>query len=501
MIVVLILVITIIPGCRNNPASNHIDETPYISSLNNSNPIDLTELIEFTIYYKNIQNISDQAWRDYIFKTYNIQLDPVLQTADNGLWELESLRKSGNLQGILALYNGEFNSLFANINQYAVSISNYLESNIIWQSLPDDYKTAAKIGVDTWAIPIQYKPYGDQMRLRIYNREILNELAGNIPTTLSDFYELVKSVQEPGLIDYVVPVERNNPFNSLYDIFWAYDIPVSCTDVAITSIQYDYKQGVFRDYSNDNKMKEALEFIQHLYMMNIIRIPEDNSDPGILFNMGKAFTTQNMIYDRQKITNIQYESTLLLDESIDIRIPVNKTSGFYILLKDTIKPEAVVDRIVNAFMNSEEDNISAYLSSDKTKYTVKPDFIIYDGNLYNDAPALFREVITEKGVIAKYRSSRNEDITVSDKELSSYEEQYLYFINNVNKERFLGVNPYYDYIRKSNEEISSLFNQYFKELFYSTVSLDDIYAAYNNEMIKLGASEYIESINEKINSH
>ncbi|MBN1624778.1 MAG: hypothetical protein JW903_10445, partial [Clostridia bacterium] len=221
MIIVLILVITIIPGCRNNPSSNHIDENPYISSLNNSKPIDFTELIEFTIYYKKIQKISDQAWRDYILATYNIQLDPVLQTADNGLWELESLRKSGNLQGILALYNGEFNSLFADINQYAVPISNYLESNIIWQSLPDDYKTAAKISVDTWAIPIQYKPYGDQMRLRIYNREILNELAGNIPTTLSDFYELAKLVQESGLIDYVVPVERNNPFNSLYDIFWA----------------------------------------------------------------------------------------------------------------------------------------------------------------------------------------------------------------------------------------------------------------------------------------
>jgi hypothetical protein len=501
MIIILILVVILIPGCRNNSAYNNIDETPNISSLNNSKPIDFTELIEFTIYYKNIQKISDQVWRDYILETYNIQLDPVPQTADNGIWELESLQKSGKLQGILALYNGEFNSMFTDINQYAVSISNYLESNIIWQSLPDDYKTAAKIGVDTWAIPIQYKPYGDQMRLRIYNRDILNQLGKDKPTTISGFYELAKSVQESGLIDYVVPVEKSNPFNSLYDIFWAYDIPLSCTDVTITSIQYDYEQGVFRDYSNDNKMKEALEAIQHLYMTNIISIPEDNSDLGILFNMGKAFTIQNMIYDRQKLTDIQYDNTLLLDESIDIRIPVNKTSGFYILLKDTIKPESVVDRIVNAFLNTEEDNISAYLGNDKTKYTVKPDFIVYDGNLYNGAPALFREVITEKAVVAKYRSSRNEDITVSDKELNSYEEQYLYFINNVNKERFLGVNPYYDYIRKSNEEISSLFNQYFKEVFYSTVSLDDIYAAYNAEMIKLGASEYIESLNEKINSH
>ncbi|MBN2557968.1 MAG: hypothetical protein JXB33_04340 [Clostridia bacterium] len=226
-----------------------------------------------------------------------------------------------------------------------------------------------------------------------------------------------------------------------------------------------------------------------------------NTDPGILFSMGKAFTTQNMIYDRQKITKIQYESTLLLDESIDIRIPVNKTSGFYILLKDTIKPESVFERIINAFLNSEDDNISAYLGNDKTKYTVKPDLIVYDGNLYSDAPAIFREVITEKVIIAKYTSTRNGDLTVSDNELNSYEDQYLSFINNVSKDRFLGVNPYYDYLRKSNEEISSLFNQYFKEVFYSTVSLDDIYAAYNDAMNKLGASEYIESLNKKINSH
>lgn len=496
-VLLLIVAITflIYPGCQNGLVEKTEVNKPVITSIDIPDLTTQNEPVEIRVYYKSIQNLSDMDWNDYIREEYGITIEPIQQIANNGTMIIVSLLEKNDLNGLFALFDNEYIEIIPEISNYALPLGRFLANIQAWESLPFEYKASVSVEGETWAIPMQYKPYGDQMKLRIYNQDILDQINADVPATIPEFFELMKSVYDSGSVEHVVPVDGLNPFYTLYDVFWSFGVPISCSDNVITSIQYDYIEKQFKDYANESAMKEALSFIKQLYDTHIISVVTNGIDLNILFDIGKVFSIQSNIYERLDISNTSYKYTFMMDEHDNkLKVPVDKSGGVYVLLKDTEQPELILKRLINDFLSTEEGNMIAYLGNDKSKYSVNADSIVYDGKLYGGAPALFRSIISDKMFMGRYISSNK----ISNESILTREKQYRNFIDMVDPSRLIGINTYYDYLRTSDESISSLFSACFLKIFNSEVSIDEIYGEYNDEMRKSGGIEYLEKLNEKV---
>jgi ABC-type glycerol-3-phosphate transport system substrate-binding protein len=471
-----------------------ISSLPEITSNSNKTPI------ETTIHHKSIQNLDNSTWLEYISDNFNIKIIPVEQFGDDGIAELIKLQDNIMLTGLYRMYMNELEQIYDTIQMYALPLNEILEANQVWVELPLDLKEAMKINGTIWTFPTHYKPYGDQMYLRLYNSEILNELNLDVPSTHHEFEKVMRKVQESGFMDYTIPIMTDNPFHQLIDLFWSFNIPISASDYYISSIQYDYDEGIYRDYTETRNMQELLVFIKHLVSSGIIKTPPEHMDSEMLFKLEQAFSIQSMIYDRTDIKDIDYDYSFIMNKAdVDIKIPVSKIGGVYILLKDTKNPQQIMNRLMDAMLSSEEANISAYLGYDQSKYQVKPDSVIYDGRLYGTTPALFRNIVSEKAFLSGYTTKEERLVRVSDNELKAYEDSYTEYINFIDPARIIAINPYIDSKRTGNKKISMLFNDIFKEILNENVAMEDLYDEYKSAMQKIGGQTYIEELNIVLN--
>ena len=93
--------------------------------------------------------------------------------------------------------------------------------------------------------------------------------------------------------------------------------------------------------------------------------------------------------------NIRY-THVFHDKYNETVMPAVKFNGIYVMLKNTEDANEIVNLLVTNFLKDEESNIVAYLGGDSSEYEIMDNIIVFNNNLYGDAPGLFRGIATDK---------------------------------------------------------------------------------------------------------
>jgi len=499
--IVVFVIIILMSSCQEGANIIEVNSSP-LPSL----PENITEIenVSVKLIIKSKQNVDNSNWVDLLQEKYNIDLKVISQSNNNALETLDVMLENKQMDGLIYLWWGELFDMIPNPEKYFIPLDDILSQNYIWNVRSDDFRNFALYDDKTWGIPTQYRDNGYLYRLRLYNGDIMDKLELKTPNTFGEFYETMMTISEAETVRSPILYSEKNPFEDFYDIFWSNNIPVISPDSRLQSIIYNFEENSFIDYAQDDSMKNAISFIKLLIDTGLVNKAEAYEDIDQLFYQGETATVMNLIKDRCTYTgldNIRY--ALGFDEiNKDFKIPALKTNGMYAVLKDTVNPDKMVNKLINSFLLSEDDNLLGFLGDDENKYDIGENVIAYKGSIMSEAPNIFGLILMDKFVISV---NPNQDINVSQ-ELSPLDTQLfgdwnenIEMYKKITEEReFISIPPAGMYIRGTDNEILSCFQDTFSLIFNKNVNIEDLYFEYEINMQKLGAQEYISELNKRI---
>ncbi len=492
ILAVLVIMTVFFYGCKS-PETTDIN-TP-IPSISVSPFVD--EVLQITVYHK-VKRIQNPEWLSFIKDTYGLDITNAVQTEKNDVPFLENVLNEQNLSGLVYLTSKEYFDIYDRIEKYALPLDEYLKDNGIWNVLPEEMKYSANIKGITWGIPFSFYAVDLYQPLRSYNGGIIDKLGIDIPSTLNEFYDMCVKVRDLDQNRDILNSNIDTMFFEYYDVFAAFGVPVKPVPIDMQTIMYDSEKNIVRDFAYDKGVRDSLYFIKSLYDAGFIKITENNYDSILNFFSDKTVSAITGFYDRIKFKKKKiYNSAIFHGENKNIKMPISKIIGYYILMKDTPEPKKIINRLVNSFFKDEKSNMHVYLGQNESDYEIRENIIVYKTNLYKEAPLLFKDLVSDKLVInGLSKTGKVKDIPEKDKEF--WEKQVALYLEETKNIKFMPYLPIDEALLSFKDDIIMGFQNHFRHIFDDNITIDEIYDAYELDMKKRGIYEYIENLNGKL---
>ncbi len=203
-------------------------------------------------------NSEKESFKEMFKKLYNINLE-VFE------YNLRTITKNDLLENSDLISIGRFS-----IGNYVedgsiVPITEYLKNNKVWETLPDYFTNMVVYNNEIYGIPItdlNVPVYS----VRFINQQWLDNLAIDLPTTTSEFYEVakmfVRSDPDKNGIDDTVGFIAEGLYG-LEDIFISYDCYFNALE--IYNPAWNPNTGFFEDALSKDSMIDCLNFLKLCY--------------------------------------------------------------------------------------------------------------------------------------------------------------------------------------------------------------------------------------------
>ncbi|MBN2851653.1 MAG: hypothetical protein JXQ23_02820 [Clostridia bacterium] len=390
-------------------------------------------------------------------------------------------------------------------------INKALENNSTWKALPEGMKQMYNIGDgNIWSVS---RSYSQNILGRAFRKDYLNELGLTIPDTLSDLYEVSKSLSQ--MNDQSIGMLYYNAL-SFNDIFYANDTPIaqSHTGMNTTSIVYDKSTETFEDSMLKPDMENSLQYIITLIDEKIAVAVGNGRNRGVIpLNIMNSDDRYTNGYGEIPVSffgdgkyEVTYGITGTNHEYIN-PLSYNYTNGYYVLSSKTPDADSVINTFISLFYGDEKAYIATSFGAPGDNYSFNGDTLLinslqfFNSNsfaLVADNPLInFNTVdISASGEISLQLEKYKEGILAKDQYIQNGLSTSKMFTLS-SEQAYPLVYPSLDDFALSNPA-QLLLDNIFTNIFRSFTTPSEGIKEYQQKMKQLGEQEIIDSLNEKI---
>ena len=286
LIVWAILAASLTVGCGDNGGSSA--STPESSSASTAasqsspesscaeEPVEL--LITRPLYFGDVSDYPDlkEEWMTMVEEKYGIKVTVNALARNEYTQKINLLMTSKDVTGLVGLFST--NEILMYKDQNAIEpIGDYLSGNETWKSMPEDMQNLYQFDGDLWGLPAGFT---QNMFTRTMRKDWLDNLGLSVPTTIDEFYEVVRAFTyddpDGNGVDDTYGLTAAGTCN-LQDIFQSFNARLN-TDGS-RSITYDPEANAWIDTMLKPEMAECLTFLNKLYSEGIL-------DPETFTNKG-----------------------------------------------------------------------------------------------------------------------------------------------------------------------------------------------------------------------
>lgn len=237
---------------------------------------------------------------------------------------------------------------------------------------------------NVWGIPYEYKY--PEVKIRKYNKDILNELGREAPTTVDELYDLLLEVKNTSASPNVLPeMSIESVFSGYEDIVQAFGIKAPSEGGVFFSLQYDEEQGGYIDIAFEENMKECIDFFTTLINEGIIKLSDGVDSSNQAFYDNLIFSVYETV-ESEKDTKIPYSVKLSAGDFIAHQY-YTPSRYIYCLGRD-----AVIDDDINKFFNAlylnDEVAIVARYGIEEDNYEVVRNQVYISRDMFEASPKL-----------------------------------------------------------------------------------------------------------------
>ena len=431
----------------------------------------------YNVYYK-----TDSDWISYIKETYKIEL--FFSNYQRAYNVSDYLKHRIPYSGFYLASMTEFFTSYDIFDNYFKSMEQLLINSESWNSLPKDYRENGIVNDLLCFIPYDYQQ--SSFQYRIYNKESLdNYNNGVVPQDTIDFLEYAMNIKQSGTSNLIIPFFHNDNLvcnRYLYDIFWAYEVPMSD---GFSSIRYDKATNQFEDMANSAKMTEALLYIRELVENDIL---DSTIKDNILAETSDGYFVSCLVSEDEILySSLEFEVGLFSN----IVYPVKTYSDYgYFLLKDTEDKVNVVNRFIDAFLSSSQNNIVATLGFEEINYITNNNYT----NITYPVNSILGQVVFNSEIVDSF-SNKKSDIET----YFSWQSNLSEITDNITlipidlKQNFI-------YSEANSRKIINVFYTVYEKYLLGEYDMDEAHNIYKTLSKRSGIERYMYYLNEKVSN-
>ncbi len=477
-IIIIILLTCLLVSCTTAPEEEEIIYTPL-------NPVDSLNIQ--CIGNTRAKYFEHETWSVYLKIKYNISIK--LNYDSNTDENIIYIPKGNNMySSVTRAYNELANS------QNAIDLSQYYERYEWNQYIDEKYINHVTDEDGIYSIPIVSSGY---LTPRFYDKELLDQLEMDVPTTLVQFYDFLLAAKNHNSdIETYTPIylNSNELLLGLSDIFRGYNLYLN--DSGSSTIGYNPNTQSYEDIMFSPAIYEAGEYIRtlllndllYIYGLNTIAdnlIPSDYkmelypSQVHFATELNRNFEQGDLLYNyNANIPEYDYlKGYYLSGNNEENLVKVKKDVSFYVFPKTLNNPDETIELFNQIFTNNKYFYDFSY-GIEGTNYTRENEEITFIKPIVGSYPNL--QLLTSK---EQYLLQTPDNIFLkSAPSLLFYEENSFDLMVNS--------------LRTTTKDENN--NEPFKLLFYQGVSVVDAVMEYRQVFLRSGMKEKVKELNEMI---
>lgn len=461
LMIIVLLLLVVIGGCSSEKESKKTSDLSDEITIYNAftRPDDRTE--EYLEYLKSDMgvNLNSTIWR---WNTSPKELDGVLKIG------LETYRNA---------YEDRHNVF--------LPLNDFLSSNYVASEIPEAIMNAVTDeDGNVWALLSSHR---FNTRSRVYNEDMMEQLGQDTPQTAEEFKELLMFAKETYDCD-IIRVTEDCCCEMFYDIFAYFKSGVINNSY---TIGWNKASQSFIDHAITDEMYKSLQFIKDLNEADLIEVSFFGKQNiiNVAYEAGNLFTTSllngNGLVDK-------YSSNCFVGSKINIEIEQEQIY-LYTIPIGTADVEKKMGDFVNTFFENEKVNKAGSLGIEGKHYTyINPEFISIDISKGIYFPKLADYWLTNFYIYLPDDENPEDYDYWMNKHWPKIQEDYhegVYWVVPISNsiDRAEGT--------ENDRNIHNTFNRILFKFLEDDRSVDEFFEEYENEMARMGLSDYLESLN------
>lgn len=500
----ILLIIIVLTSCNVSTETNSEFEMDIPSVPPIENTTDITVSIQYIPVSSTGRQTNGQykeSWLEYIRNNYGLdmQIPSVMSRFDsyNGNAQ-EELLKQNSSKGLLAFPPTADTKLYELADRGLIlPLTDILEENAVWNSLPSEMRSLYEYNGEIWAIPTGFSK---TCYVRTVDKEFLDKFGMDVPETFEELREMFMrmTLDDPdgdGL-DNTIGTDLSPIY--VIDIFNNMNCFLQLADnkIQVTSIAYDKNKGKFVDCMLTDDISQPLNYIKGLVDDGIAELFRP---PGVKA-LSYAYYTSLGTYGRELIWGYEGNN--------NNPIAINFNENFIAVAAGMDNAEEGVNKFVDVFFGNPEAYLCTQFGLPDEAFTINGNVEVIKNDFYeNGMPSIvgFNPMIEDEidytGEHEYWLGRIGNDLAA---ELCANEDAFLLSadIAFAVKERTLfesATTKYGELV--FGDELMGLFEYYYEQIMRGLMTVDEGVEAYRIKAKELGVEEYISELNSKYFKH